>query len=279
MWIFVFILAFVGLLFGGFPGAIIGAVAGFLLKQRITHNLFKAHITPEQQTEAQSAFFRATFMVMGLIAKADGRINELEIQQATRLMDNMQLSPNQRRQAIEFFNQGKSGAHDLQSIIIPFKNSVTAISLIHVFLEIQLQAAHADGSVSSPEKAILNEICRLLNISHFTLEMLNRRVQAQRAFYQHRSGYGYQRQQKNHSNIHSFHSTQALKEAYQALDIDPSSTNQDVKRAYRKLMSEHHPDKLVSKGLPKEMMDVAKKKTQEIQSAYDLIQKHRKRNN
>lgn len=44
-----------------------------------------------------------------------------------------------------------------------------------------------------------------------------------------------------------------------------------VKRAYRRLMNEHHPDKLVAKGLPPEMMEMAKEKAQQIQAAYDLI--------
>jgi DnaJ like chaperone protein len=41
-------------------------------------------------------------------------------------------------------------------------------------------------------------------------------------------------------------------------------------------MSQHHPDKLMAKGLPPEMMESAKQKTQEIQAAYDLIEKHNK---
>ena len=40
-------------------------------------------------------------------------------------------------------------------------------------------------------------------------------------------------------------------------------------------MSQHHPDKLVSKGLPEEMMEIAKRKTQEIKSAYDTIMAQR----
>ena len=67
----------------------------------------------------------------------------------------------------------------------------------------------------------------------------------------------------------------ALAAAYQLLGVEHSASHADVKRAYRKLMSAHHPDKLVSKGLPEDMMKLATEKTQAIQAAYDLISKSR----
>ncbi len=67
-----------------------------------------------------------------------------------------------------------------------------------------------------------------------------------------------------------------LNDAYKVLGISNNAESKEIKRAYRKLMNEHHPDKLVAKGLPPEMMEVAKQKAQEIQSAYDVIKKKRK---
>ena len=55
--------------------------------------------------------------------------------------------------------------------------------------------------------------------------------------------------------------------------MDKNLTDKEIKRAYRRLLSQHHPDKLVAKGLPEEMMTIAKEKTQEIISAYELIKK------
>ena len=64
-----------------------------------------------------------------------------------------------------------------------------------------------------------------------------------------------------------------LNDAYKLLGVESDADAKTVKRAYRKLMNEHHPDKLIAKGLPPEMMNVAKEKAQEIQNAYDMIKK------
>jgi len=69
----------------------------------------------------------------------------------------------------------------------------------------------------------------------------------------------------------SNNSALSLRGAYTALGVDPSDDKATVKRAYRRLMSQHHPDKLVSKGLPEEMIKLATDKTQHIQKAYEKI--------
>ena len=70
-------------------------------------------------------------------------------------------------------------------------------------------------------------------------------------------------------------SESGIADAYKALGVSKTCTDQELKKAYRKLMSQHHPDKLVAKGLPEEMIKIANDKTQEIISAYELIKKHR----
>ena len=67
-----------------------------------------------------------------------------------------------------------------------------------------------------------------------------------------------------------------LDDAYAALGVAASASDKEVKQAYRKLMSQHHPDKLAAQGVPEDMMKVATEKAQEIQAAYDLIKTARK---
>ena len=64
---------------------------------------------------------------------------------------------------------------------------------------------------------------------------------------------------------------------YEVLGVERSADSAELKKAYRRLMSQNHPDKLVAKGLPEEMMTVAKKKTQKIAKAYELIRESRKK--
>ena len=65
--------------------------------------------------------------------------------------------------------------------------------------------------------------------------------------------------------------------AYEALGITEQTSDKDAKRAYRKLMSEYHPDKLMGQGVPDDMIKVATERSQEVQAAYDLIKKSRKK--
>jgi DnaJ like chaperone protein len=67
----------------------------------------------------------------------------------------------------------------------------------------------------------------------------------------------------------------SIADAYAILEIGSNSSDKEVKKAYRRMMSRHHPDKLVAKGLPEEMMKIATEKTQEIQAAYEIIKKSR----
>jgi len=67
----------------------------------------------------------------------------------------------------------------------------------------------------------------------------------------------------------------SLAEAYEILGVAANATDAEVKRAYRKLMSENHPDKLVARGLPESMQEVAKQKTQAIQAAWERVREAR----
>ena len=67
----------------------------------------------------------------------------------------------------------------------------------------------------------------------------------------------------------------SVEDAYKILGAEESLDDKEIKRAYRRLLAQHHPDKLVAKGLPEEMQKLANEKTQEIISAYEVIKKHR----
>jgi DnaJ like chaperone protein len=70
-------------------------------------------------------------------------------------------------------------------------------------------------------------------------------------------------------------SESSIADAYKALGLTSESTDQEIKKTYRKLMSQNHPDKLMGQGLPEDMIKVATERSQEIQAAYDYLKKHR----
>ncbi|MCF8780624.1 co-chaperone DjlA [Vibrio sp. IRLE0018] len=274
---------FFGFLFGGVFGALFGLFLGhqFDKARRLSQAGFKTAGFGQgpSQTQRQEEFFKSAFAVMGHVAKAKGQVTKEEIQLASAMMDRMSLHGEQRRAAQEAFRAGKERDFPLEQVLERVKIATSGrFDLLQFFLELQISAAFADGDVHPSERNVLHKIARDLG---FSSEQLERRLQMQEAAFrfQRQGGFGGHQQQSNHSSSHGdwqqASQTDRLADAYKILGIDANADGKEVKRAYRKLMNEHHPDKLMAKGLPPEMMNVAKEKSQEIQSAYDLIKREK----
>ncbi len=251
-----------GFLLGGPLGAILGASLGHQFDAGMEGFELGEDLDPGEQHRVQMAFFTATFSIMGHIAKVDGRVSEAEIEWAKRVMDEMKLSGEMRETAIKLFRQGKRHDFPFTEVMEQFRQEChRRTHLIRMFLEIQIQAAFADGKMERAEEALLHNICAHLRVSHFEYEGLKLQFQAQQRFY----GYDRQNRQERQPQRNS------LKDAYAVLGVETTATNAEIKKAYRRLISQHHPDKLVAKGLPEEMMVLAKERTQQITKAYETI--------
>lgn len=256
-----------GFLMGGPLGAILGASLGHQFDVGMDGMADREALNPGDQQRVQLAFFTATFSFMGHIAKADGTVSKAEIDLATRVMDEMALSEEMRKTAINLFQQGKKPDFPLDAVLTQFRKEChRRTNLIRMFLEIQIQAALADGSLDAEEERILLYSCTQLGISRFEYERIKIQLQAQQRFYQQHG-----RQQAPGRERYD------LNDAYKVLGVEKTATDAEVKKAYRRLISQHHPDKLVAKGLPEEMMTLAKEKTQQIRKAYETIQQSRKK--
>lgn len=254
-----------GLLLGGPLGAVLGAVLGHGFDRGLDGLDVGTDWQPGQQQRVQLAFFTATFSVMGSVAKADGRVSPAEIQLAEAVMTQMGLNPQQRRVAIDLFRQGKAADFPLDDAIRQFRRECGGRGhLLRIFMEIQLQAAYADGSMAPAEEQRLLHICRLLGFSQTEFRQIEAMIRAERHYSQQGSGRAPRES-----------GTMSLADAYDILGVAKDSGDAEVKRAYRRLLSQHHPDKLVAKGLPEEMMRLATQKTHEIRTAYERIREAR----
>lgn len=255
-----------GFMLGGPLGAMLGAAVGHNFDNGLTGSpTSSSHGGGPNQERIQSAFFTAVFSVMGHVAKADGRVSEDEIAMARSVMQQMSLDQNQTRVAMDLFNQGKHADFVLDPVITQFRKEChRRRTLLQMFLEILLHAAYADGVLHRDEEALLKDISAKLGFSDAHFQQLEAMVRAQRFF----TGGGQPGQPPP---------AELLTDAYALLGVQPSNSDAEVKKAYRRMMSQHHPDKLMAKGLPEEMVKLATQKTQEIKAAYDLIKDNRTR--
>ncbi len=245
-----------GFMMGGPLGAILGATVGNQFGNGVNVGTGPG-LSQGNQQRVQAAFFTATFATMGHIAKADGKVTKDEIDMANHIMDQLDLAPDMRTAAIDIFNQGKLNSFDLDEVLNQFRKECHRRgSLIRMFLEIQVQAAYADGELHPLETAVLHKICAILKIPLSELARIENLITGGQSY-----------------NGQASQST--MEDAYKVIGVSKDATDKEVKKAYRRLMSQHHPDKMVAKGLPEEMMNIAKEKTQTIRKAYDQIKASR----
>ncbi|MCU7958543.1 MAG: co-chaperone DjlA [gamma proteobacterium symbiont of Bathyaustriella thionipta] len=254
-----------GFMLGGPLGAVLGAALGHNFDKGLGQMGGPQAFGAGDQERVQTAFFTTTFSVMGHLAKADGQVSREEIALAQHVMAQMNLSPEMRKTAIHLFDEGKKSNFPLDEVLDQFRKEChRRVTLIQMFIEILLQAAFADGRMDTAEEQMLLHICERLGVPRAVFLQLKRRMQAQH--------YGTGGQ----SGGAAPGSAISLSDAYATLNASKDMSDAEIKKAYRRLMSQHHPDKLVSKGLPEEMIKLAEQKTHEIRQAYERISEHRK---
>lgn len=252
-----------GYMLGGPLGALVGVALGHTFDKGLSVGL-QASFEPGAQHRVQTAFFTAVFSVMGHIAKADGRVSKSEIDLARNVMQRMQLDEQMRATAIRLFNEGKTADFPLSEVLQQFRKEChRRRNLMQMFVEILLHAAYVDGDVHPAERKILDQVRSQLGFSAVHFSHIEALVRNARHF---------QGEARYEAGVSP---ATMLREAYEILGVEQSASDAAVKKAYRRLMNQHHPDKLVAKGLPEEMMRLATEKTQEIKKAYEVVKQAR----
>ena len=255
---FKLVCALLGFYFFGFFGALIGYFLGGIVDRSRAYGI--GGINPLSSGHRQKIFLETVFILQGKLAKADGHISKQEIAHVEQLFQKLGMSAEHKQNAITLFKQGSEPDFDIDPTLGEFMrvcgNTHHLRQMLLVYLIVM---ALSDGNIVSSEERLLISIARHLGYDEAAFRHLLDMV-------------------LNQSHFAGGQATSAtsLEDAYKALGVSKDSTDQEIKHAYRKLMSQYHPDKLMGQGLPEDMIAVATEQAKEVQVAYDLITKSRK---
>jgi len=251
--------ALIGFHFYGIFGAFLGYFLGNIVDRISAYGI--GGVNPLSSGHRQTVFLETVFILMGKLAKADGHISQNEIAYVEQFMQKLGMSNEHRQQAIALFQRGAVPDFDYEPTLRQFMAVCGHThSLKQMLLVYLIVMAVSDGRIDTAEERLLIDIARQLGYDQAAFQRVLDMVLNQ-----------------SHFASGQTNSATALDDAYKALGVGKESSDQEVKRAYRKLISQYHPDKLIGQGLPEDMIAVATEQAKEVQLAYDLISKSRKK--
>lgn len=264
--------AAVGFYLEEIPGGLFGMILGFLVDKSF-HVLKQpqfSKINPADLAQLQREFFVATFAVMGHVTMANSAASKDENEPLNKVIARLNLPPDVHEEAIALYEDGKRHDFDLTQVIVPFYTVCRyQTHLLEMFLEIQLFAAYKDNEINPSQNQILLNIARELGLSRADFDRILSTIRAEHHFMRDRPV----DKAAGASTSAAAPVAEVVNEedAYAILYLPPTASVDEIKKAYRRLTSMHHPDKLVAKGLPEEMLKIAEDKTREIRLAYERI--------
>jgi DnaJ like chaperone protein len=265
----------IGKVAGGVLGGLIlgplGAAIGVLLGHQYDEESGPA-LPPPSREELEAIgtrLFRATFRIMGYLAKADGRVTEAEIAAARGVMDELRLNPAQVQEAIACFTAGKLPGFDADAELEALGRVCRGRpDLTHVFMEIQVRAALAGNNLEGPVRTLLQRVAHSLGVSALEFMHIEAVLRIQRGAFH---AYGPGPSPAAAAAVRG----RELEEAYRVLETTPQASDEEVTKAYRRQLQRHHPDKLKANGLPESMLAHAKQRTQQIIEAWERVRASR----
>lgn len=250
------------------PGTIIGVVAGYLIASipgamlggllgQAVDRHFKLKSWADLRARVQGRVplhnDELLFILLGRLAKADGVVLPAHIQQARREMHDLGMSELARQRAIKSFNRGKLGQEDLRR---PVQRLILQANASEGFLRAAWRMAWADGRVGQAERSLLVVWGSWLGWSPARVLALSVQYEPrQRPLAQHGGAY---------------------EQALRLLGVGANTEPAQIKQAYRRLLSRHHPDKLAGSGASAAQLREATERTRELHSAYTLIREQRR---
>lgn len=252
----------IGFFFGGPLGAVIGGAIGSNVNvgdmnertghpgQRRSPGWNNPYARPASHQEAQQAFMVALISLAAKVAKADGSVSQLEVRSFDDfLKTNMGMSVEDRKVAAKIFNEARDSSVPAEEFARQIRGLLghqphRMRDLVTLLMKIAL----ADGRMHPDEDILIRSIARELGLSARDFES---------------AGAMFQSPVVN------------LEAAYATLGIDSSVDDHEVKKAFRGLAKEYHPDVLARKGMGEDFHQFAEEKMASINEAYDQIKEAR----
>ena len=232
----------IGFTIGGPIGGILGAIIGSKLGD-------KEQARPSINQKNQAAFFTALFACFAKIAKADGKVTREEVDKVDHFIkERFKFPPDQRAFAIQVFNHAKDDNNSFRDYASQLSSLLSNNqSALVMFYELLFELSMADGYLDPTEEEILNEAIPIFGLEPDLFKLNKRKFGAD------------------------------ISDAYAVLGVTKDMSYKEIKTAYQRKRKEFHPDTLLSKGLPEELLEKAKDKFIEIQSAFEEIEKQIKK--
>ncbi len=247
-----FIGASLGWSLGGPIGGILGFVLGSFVDGFSGIDIINPTKSQRRSTTTASGDFEISLLVLAaVVIKADGKATRAELDFVRANFISM-YGKEKADNAFKLFNGIMKESISTRQVCIQIRQHMTHASRLQL-LHFLFGIAKVDGFVNVAEMNAIKRISVYLYIS-------NRDFESIRAMFYSSS-----------SSSSSGNYTTA--NAYKILEITKKATDKEVKKAYRKLVKKHHPDKLVHLG--KEHQKGAEEKFRQVQKAYEQIQKER----
>ena len=236
-------------------------LVGYQFYRGFRHSVRSFERQGENLGRVSDEFVRALFGCMGHLAKSDGRVSEDEIRAARLIMHRLGLSPAGVRRAIGWFEDGKRPGYPLVQTVREVRRvSARSAGKRTMFLRLLLEVVLAKPSLRKEERAMLWTVCSELDIGRVELAQLEAMIRAQK---------GFQRSPAGDADA------ARVRKAYATLGVDPDASNDEIKKAYRRLMNRNHPDKIAGSNPEAAVVAEAERRTREVRSAYEMLKARR----
>jgi DnaJ like chaperone protein len=180
---------------------------------------------------------------------ADGDVTEDELHVIENLMrEELNLGPDDVEMAVSIFNNALLDTTPFELYASTFyQDFQSKPQLLELMLEILLRVSYADGVLNINEEKMLLLAAKIFKFREEEYESIKSR----------------------------YDQTSTNNKYYAILGCSPDDPFEIIKKCYRNMVVEYHPDKISSKGLPEEFILFANEKFKEIQKAYEIIKKER----